>query len=503
VVTGVAAPTTGGEHVGRFEQVRDNLRRAYEAGRASVRAARDEARAAEDDGPPTPTNHAARNASPPDPAAPSGDEPTPAAAAPTPVAGVPTPVAGVPTPAVSAPSVAKPAAARPAIVVASTAVSHRDDLDVPRGLRVAGAWAWRILLLVLAGAGVLWVIAQLQLVIVPLIIAMLLSALLSPIVGWLRRHHVHRSLATALVVIGGIATMVGVLTLVVNEFIAGSAQLSENAAAGLNQIQASLHLTDKQVDSLVNSVEDWLHNNRGKLTSGALTTAATLGHVLAGIFLVLFATFFFLRDGRYITRFLVGLLPEPVRDPIASAADVSWHTLVAYVRATVLVAFIDAVGIGLWLVILKVPFWLPLAALVFLGAFVPIVGATLSGAVAVLVALVTRNPFIALLVLTGVIAVQQLEGHVLQPLIMGRAVAIHPLAVIVAIATGVVLAGIVGALVAVPVVAVLNTGIRHLAELRRAEETGGPPPGPPMPTGPPQPGAAVAGLAPVPPGVDF
>ncbi|MGE5827895.1 MAG: AI-2E family transporter [Micromonosporaceae bacterium] len=491
---------TGGERVGRFEQVRDNLRRAYEAGRASVRAAREEARAAEDDGLSV-SSPAPPSSAPPNPAPPNSAPPTAAASAANPAPPTAAPAANPAplSPAVPAPA---PAAATPAIVLASTSASHRDDLHVPRGLRIAGAWAWRVLLLVAAVAGVLWVIAQLQLVVVPLVIALLFSALLSPVVGWLRRRHVPRSLATALVVIGGIAAVVGVLTLVVNEFIAGSTQLSENAAAGLNQIQDSLHLTDKQVDGLITSVEDWLRNNRGKLTSGALTTAATLGHVLAGIFLVLFATFFFLRDGRYITGFLVGLLPEPIRDSIGSAADVSWRTLVAYVRATVLVAFIDAVGIGLWLVILRVPFWLPLAALVFLGAFVPIIGATLSGAVAVLVALVTRNPFVALLVLAGVIAVQQLEGHVLQPLIMGRAVAIHPLAVIVAIAAGIVLAGIIGALVAVPIVAVLNTGIRHLAELRRAEETGGPPPGPPLPTGPPQPGAAIASFGPLPPDFD-
>jgi putative heme transporter len=139
------------------------------------------------------------------------------------------------------------------------------------------------------------------------------------------------------------------------------------------------------------------------------------------------------------------------------------------VRATVLVAFIDAVGIGLALVLLRVQFALPLAALVFLGAFIPIIGATLSGAVAVLVALVDRGVVVALLTMAAVIAVQQMEGHVLQPLIMGRAVAIHPLAVIVAIATGAVLAGIVGALVAVPIVAILNTAIRHVGQLRRAD----------------------------------
>jgi predicted PurR-regulated permease PerM len=172
----------------------------------------------------------------------------------------------------------------------------------------------------------------------------------------------------------------------------------------------------------------------------------------------------------------------------------SWATLVAYVRATALVAMIDAVGIGTAIAILRVPFALPLAALVFLAAFVPIVGATVSGAVAVLVALVFNGPAVALILLAAVIGVQQLEGHVLQPLIMGRAVAIHPLAVIIAIATGAVLAGIAGALVAVPTVAVLNTGIRHLIALHRAQETGEPAL-PTPPTGPPE-SADVAPPAP-------
>jgi len=268
--------------------------------------------------------------------------------------------------------------------------------------------------------------------------------------------------------------------------------MSARAGEGVRQIQewlkaGPLNLSESELESLLNSIENWFASNRGTLTTGALSTATTIGHVLTGIFLVLFATFFFLRDGRRISRFMIGLLPGGARSPIAGAADMSWTTLVSYVRATVLVAFIDAVGIGLALVILDVPFPFPLAALVFLGAFVPIVGATVSGAVAVLVALVDRGWLVALIVLAAVIGVQQLEGHVLQPLIMGRAVAIHPLAVIVAIAAGIVLAGIVGALIAVPIVAVLNTGIRHLAAVRQAEATGGPDPGPPAPTGPPAP----------------
>jgi predicted PurR-regulated permease PerM len=427
--------------LGQLDHVRDNLKRAYEAGRDSVRQARADARAADED-----------------------DD-------------------------IDAPLVTTP------IVVTTPSPAQRDDLDVPRGLRVAGAWAWRILLLVAAVVAVIWVMAKLKLVVVPLVIALLLSALLAPLVSLLRRAGLPRSLATTIVLIGGLAAVVGTLTLVINEFVAGAPELSRNAASGVGTIQdwlknGPLNLSQTQLDSVFTGVRNWFNDNRGTLTSGALNIGSTLGHVLAGIFLVLFATFFFLRDGRRISRFLIGLLPHGARERMAGASEVGWSTLVSYVRATVLVAFIDAVGIGLALLILRVPFALPLAALVFLGAFIPIVGATLSGAVAVLVALVDRGPVIALIVLAAVIAVQQLEGHVLQPLIMGRAVAIHPLAVIVAIAAGVVLAGIIGALIAVPIVAVLNTGIRHLAEVRRAEELGEPPPPEPAPTGPPAPAAA-------------
>lgn len=348
----------------------------------------------------------------------------------------------------------------------------RDDHEVPRSLRLAAAWSWRMLVLAAAAAVVLWLVGRLKLVLIPLSIALLLSALLAPVVGWLRRRvRLPRSLATAVVLIGGLAAVVGTLTAVITQFVSGFPQLSANAADGLRQIQywlrtGPLHLSNKQLDAAVEAWQTWLDEHRGTLTSGAVSTATTAVDVLAALFLVLFATFFFLRDGRRIWRFVVSLLPTGAREPLASAGEQSWLTLVAYVRATVLVAFIDAVGIGIALVVLRVQFAFPLAALVFLAAFVPIVGATVSGSVAVLVALVTRGPITALLVLAAVIGVQQLEGHVLQPVIMGRAVAIHPLAVIVAIATGVVLAGIMGALVAVPLVAIVNTGIRHLIERR-------------------------------------
>ncbi len=403
--------------MGRFDQVRANLRRAYEQRLEQARLDRESAAI-----------------TPPDPE----DPPEPP----------------------------------PPLDPGHPSTMSRDDAEVPRGLRLTAAWSWRLLVLVAALAVLLWLVGRLRTVLIPLSIALLLSALLAPMMGFLRRRvRLPPSLAAFLVLITGLAAVAGVLTLVVTEFVDGFPDLADKASDGVNQIQdwlttGPLHLNGSQLDATFDAAANWLKDNRGTLTDSAVSTATATIEFFALLLLVLFVTFFFMRDGHRIWHFLTGVLPTPARDPIRRAGEAAWHTLVAYVRATVLVAFIDALGIGLLLVIIDVDFWFPLATMVFLAAFVPIVGATVSGAVAVLVALVDEGPLSALVVLIGVIAVQQLEGHVLQPLIMGRAVSVHPLAVIVAISTGVVLAGIIGALVAVPLVAVLNTGIRHLVQSR-------------------------------------
>jgi predicted PurR-regulated permease PerM len=228
-----------------------------------------------------------------------------------------------------------------------------------------------------------------------------------------------------------------------------------------------LKLDNDQIDNGINTATGWLTDNQDKFVSTAQSTATATIEALAAFFLVLFSTFFFMRDGAKIWRFLVRIFPKQAEEQVHDAGIAAWATLGAYVRATVLVAFMDALGIGIGLYFLNVSLYIPLAALVFLFAFVPIIGATLSGLIAVLVTLVEQGPWPALFALIIVIAVQQIEGHVLQPLIMGRAVAIHPLAVIVGIAAGVILAGITGALVAVPIIAVLNTAVRFLVLKRR------------------------------------
>ncbi|MEV4707828.1 AI-2E family transporter [Actinoplanes sp. NPDC049316] len=401
----------------RLQRVRENLRRAYESGRESVRTARVDG----DHPPEEPEVEFEPPPSPPE------DE--------------------------------------------HHSTMSRDDAEVPHSLRIAAAWSWRLIVVGVVGWVLLRFISVISVVVIPLAIALLLSALLAPAVGWLLKLRLPPSLATFLVLICGLGAVAGTLTLVVNQFMDGLPQLVDNASKGIRQIQdwartGPLHLSDAQVDQAIDSVQEWINSNTSQLTATGFATAATLAEVLTSAVLVLFATFFFLRDGRKIWRFLVRLFPVNARWSLSDAGDASWATLGSYVRATVLVAFIDATGIGLALVFLNVPFPFPLAALVFLGAFIPIVGASVSGAVAVLVALVDQGWIVALIVLGAVILVQQVEGHILQPLIMGRAVAIHPLVVIVGIASGVVLAGIIGALVAVPLIAVLNTGIRRLARRR-------------------------------------
>jgi predicted PurR-regulated permease PerM len=408
----------------RFEALRGRLRRAYESGRESARAGRVD------------PEHAP-------------GESGPASSGP------------------AAPAAATVVGAEPPAGMHDT-TSSRDDTEVPHALRIAAAWSWRLIVVGIVTWALLQIIGTIRIVVIPLTVALLLSALLAPAVGWLLKARFPRSLATGVVLVGGLAAVVGTLTLAVNEFIQGVPELSEKTSQGVRQIQnwlktGPLHLSDGQLNNYIDEAQKWVDENTKTFTSGALSTAATLAEVLTGTILVLFATFFFLRDGNKIWRFLVRLLPVKARWKVDDAGRASWATLGAYVRATVLVAFIDAVGIGIFLVIFDIPFAFPLAALVFLGAFIPIVGATLSGVVAVLVALVDSGPVTALIILGAVIGVQQVEGHVLQPLIMGRAVAIHPLAVIIGIAAGVVLAGIAGALVAVPLIAVLNTAVRRLA----------------------------------------
>jgi predicted PurR-regulated permease PerM len=338
---------------------------------------------------------------------------------------------------------------------------------VPRVLRVTAALGWRLLVVIAAIYVLGIVVSRLAAVVVPVAVAVLLAALLSPAVQALRRHGVPRAAAAALVLVGGLAALGGVLTFVVVTFVRGVPALAAQLSASVDTVvgwltTGPLQLSATQLAGVQAQVLSTLSANQASITSGALTTAATLGETVAEMLLVVFVLIFLLHGGAGIWQFLLGAVPAGVRTRVDVAGRRGLAALVSYVRATAVVAVVDALAIGIGLAVLGVPLAVPLAALVFLGAFVPIIGAVVGGGVAVLVALVANGPVSALIVFGIIIAVMQLEGHVLQPLLLGRAVKLHPLAVVLAIATGLVVAGIAGALFAVPLLAVLNSGIRSL-----------------------------------------
>jgi len=350
-----------------------------------------------------------------------------------------------------------------------------DDDSVDPLIRKAAAWSWRLLVIGGVIAGLLWVVARLQVIIVPVALATMVAALMLPAVDWLDRRGAPRGGAVALVILGGFGVFGGILTFVVSQFVSGLPSLVEQVTRSIDSLRSWLiegpaHLSREQIDNAGNTAIKALRDNQEKLTTGALSTAATLTEIITGAFLVLFTLIFLLHGGRNIYGFVTRIVPADARERVRDAGRAGFGSLIGYVRATFFVALVDAVGIGTGLAIMGVPLALPLASLVFLGAFIPLVGAVISGLLAVIVALLAKGFVYALITLGLIIAVQQLEAHILQPFVMGRAVAIHPLAIVLAIAAGGVLAGIVGALLAVPVVAFLNSAIRVLAADDPAQE---------------------------------
>jgi predicted PurR-regulated permease PerM len=339
--------------------------------------------------------------------------------------------------------------------------------SVSPGVRIASEWTWRLGIVAVGIYLLSRVFAEFADIFIPVMIALLLTAVLYPAVIILASV-MPRGLASFIVLIGTLLVVVALFALVGQQTVNGFPELRDQAVQGLTKVEdwlatSPLHLSSAKLSTYVNQAGNAASNNKSTIVTGALGVASTASHLAEGFFITMFSTFFFLFSGQRIWAWLLRMLPRAARSPLDDAARSGWVTLTHYVRATLIVAFVDGVGIGAGAALLGVPLALPLGVIVFLGAFVPVVGAVLTGLLAVLVALVANGPFIALAVLGVVIAVNQLEAHVMQPFLLGRAVSVHPLAVILAIATGASLAGIVGALFAVPVAAVANTMISSLA----------------------------------------
>lgn len=347
--------------------------------------------------------------------------------------------------------------------------SNFSRAQVPWGIDLAAAWAWRLLVIAAATYVLLWLVAFFAVIAVPVAVALLITALAIPLVDGLQRIGLPRGLSALIVVILGIGFVVALLSFAGQQVATGASDLANQASAGLGEIKdwlrdGPLHASDSQINDWLNRAQEALEDAGTNIDAGSVTEVGTaVGHVFAGFFIVLFSTYFFMADGERIWAWMVRIAPRAARPHVDSSGRVAWISLTQFVRATVIVAAVDAIGIMIGAAILQVPFVLAIGVLVFLGAFVPMIGATIAGTVAVLVALVDQGPITALLMLAVVILVQQIEGHILQPFLMGRWVSVHPLGVIIAIGCGVIVAGIAGALVAVPLAASLNAVIQHLA----------------------------------------
>ncbi len=325
-----------------------------------------------------------------------------------------------------------------------------DDASVAPLVRKTAAWAWRFLVILAAMVALLWVLNKFEVIVVPVLLALMLSALLVPPVDWLDSRGLPRAVAVTLVLLSGFAVLGGILTFVVSQFIAGLPHLVTEVERSIDSarrwlIEGPAHLRGEQIDNAGNAAIEALRNNQAKLTSGALSTAATITELVTAAVLVLFTLIFFLYGGRSIWQYVTKAFPASVRDRVRAAGRAGYASLIGYARATFLVALTDAAGVGAGLAVMGVPLALPLASLVFFGAFIPLIGAVVAGFLAVVVALLAKGIGYALITVGLLIAVNQLEAHLLQPLVMGRAVSIHPLAVVLAIAAGGVLAGVVGA----------------------------------------------------------
>ena len=350
-----------------------------------------------------------------------------------------------------------------------------DDAAVAPLVRKTAAWSWQLLIIAAATWVLLQFLMRLGVVIVPAALALMLTALLVPAVDFLNRRGAPRGGAVALVLICGLALVGSILAFVITQFADGLPDLADQVTRSIDSarhwlISGPLHLRPDQINHFGDTAIQTIRDHQKELTSGALSTAGTVTEIVTGALLALFTLIFLLLGGRNIWRFMTQIAPATVRQRVGDAGAAGFHSLTGYVRATSVVALVDAVGIDTGLAIMGIPLALPLASLVFLGAFIPLVGAVLSGFVAVVVALLAKGFVYALITLGLIIAVMQLEAHVLQPLVMGRAVSIHPLAVVLGIAAGGVLAGVVGALLAVPTIAFINSAARVLLAPDPGEE---------------------------------
>jgi putative heme transporter len=337
-------------------------------------------------------------------------------------------------------------------------------------VRVAAAWSWRLIII----GATLYLLAKIfvkvELVAFSFILALFLTAVLHPLERRLRTMLPGpKSLAAALALLFGVAVLSGVGWFVVWQISTHATQLGNQLTHVVDQTKhwlqtGPLHLKSAQLDKLSQNITNTIQSHQGTLISGALATLRTVAEVLAALLLVLLSTFFLLRDGEVIWDFVLRLFPSRAQPRLDAAGRAGWGTLGGYMRGQTLIALIHGISIAALLLILRVPLAAALGVLIFLGSFIPIIGLTVTGALCVAITLLEHGVTAAIVVGVTIIVLAQLEAHLLQPIIMSRSVEVHPLAIALAVITGTKLGGIPGALIAVPLVAFLNTTVRALRQ---------------------------------------
>lgn len=351
---------------------------------------------------------------------------------------------------------------------------------VPWGFRIAAEWSWRLVVLAAAGYVVLLGVEKVSLVAFAVIISLFLTAVLHPLEQRLRRVLPGpKSIPALIALLIGLAVVGAIGWFVVWQISTHSSTLGDQVTAFVNKTKnwlrtGPLHLQQTDLDKLGNNITDAVKSHQGQLISGAIQTLRTLAEVAGAALLVILTTFFMLRDGAQIWRWVLGFVPRAARPAVDRAGHLGWRSFGGYMRGQVLIALFHGISVTIVLLVLRVPLAAPLGVLVFIGSFIPLLGLTVAGALCVAVALLEHGPPAAIAVAIAIIVLVQVEGHVLQPVIMSRTVSLHPLAVALSVFAGTAIAGIAGALVAVPFVAFVNTFVRglHDPEEVAAEERG-------------------------------
>jgi len=343
---------------------------------------------------------------------------------------------------------------------------------VPSWLQTGAAWSWRLLLLALAVYLVARVIGVLYIVVVPCTAALLLTALLQPLTARLRRAGLPGLAATWCTLLIAAAVLGGIVVLVTNRVSAEYPSLLAEARHTTTQLESWLagppfHLKNTSVKNALNNIPGYLSKHKSLVEGTVVTGGKIAAEFFGGLVLMLFVMFFLIKDGERIWTWLLSAMPAPTARRVNRAGRSAWLAVVYYMRGTVAVAAIHALVIGITLWIMGAPLVIPLAVLVFLAAFVPLIGLLVAGTLAIVVTLATKGWVDAVILLCVLVVEDQLEGHLLQPQVVGRVIRLHPLAIILSLAVGAVVAGIAGAVVAVPMVAVTT---RAVTELRREDD---------------------------------